>query len=309
VNSDVVIEDSVTSNCDPLEIKGNGSITVKSGGCLVVTSSTGLTGDGDLVVEDGGCLEVQGDLNITGSGTFQLDGEADVEGDLNVKGNGTATGTGDLDLGGSGCSNWEGSGSCSENVALPVELLSFEAIDMNGAVELRWATASETDCDHYIVQRKEEGRAFQKVDRIEGGGTSTYRQDYTLMDHEVPEGRNLYYRLVQMDLDGERTIYDPVAVHTETTQREKGMGIHPNPVRDRAVMEVPALKDRDPMVEIRVYDPSNGRSLVRKEYQMPSNGEIVFSKEEFRLEKGVYIVSVRPNSTPDERYTHRMVVE
>ncbi len=305
VNQDIVITDTVTCNCDPLDIQGTGSITIKNGGHLIVESNTGLTGNGDLTVESDGSILVKGDMDIDGNGDFQLDGEATVQGDFDRGGSGTADGNGDLTIGGCCCSpDWQGDQSnCDEGVPLPVELISFKGYMDNGSVRLHWRTASEKNCSHFIVQERSENGTYQKLGRVEGSGTSVSGTEYRFTDAIASEGTYSYYRLVQVDLDGDRTQYGPVSVRTEGSSEE--LQLFPNPMEDEAYLQLP--EDLSQRVQLSVRDLS-GRLLFQKEMDRAFDGRLRLSREELGLDRGTYLLSLRSGSG-EKLDTEQLIVQ
>ena len=63
---------------------------------------------------------------------------------------------------------------------LPVELVSFEAVQDDDAVVLQWATASETNNAGFDVEQQAEGGVWDRVGFVEGAGTTAAPQRYTL---------------------------------------------------------------------------------------------------------------------------------
>jgi hypothetical protein len=94
-------------------------------------------------------------------------------------------------------------------VPLPVQLLSFTAARQGTAVRTAWATASEKNSAHFVVQRSADGRTFSDVQQVAAQGNSLSRHDYTALDAQPLPGLS-YYRLRQVDLDG-TVAYSPVA--------------------------------------------------------------------------------------------------
>lgn len=87
--------------------------------------------------------------------------------------------------------------------ALPVEWLLFEAAAREGGVELHWQTATETNNDHFVVERSLDGRTFQAIATVPGQGNSSAAQAYQFRDRDLPPtAQTLYYRLRQVDFDG-----------------------------------------------------------------------------------------------------------
>ncbi len=101
---------------------------------------------------------------------------------------------------------------------LPIELISFTATDADEVVRLYWATASETNTSHYVVERSADGVGFTPIGSMAAAGESVTLRTYTLDDTRPMEGLN-YYRLKQLDLDGVATFHGPVPVeHRSTSQ-------------------------------------------------------------------------------------------
>ncbi|MCB2377374.1 T9SS type A sorting domain-containing protein [Hymenobacter sp. BT635] len=96
------------------------------------------------------------------------------------------------------------------NQPLPVELLSFQASRQSNAVQLKWATASETNNDRFEVQRSADGQNFATISTVAGAGTTTKATTYTAND-AAPLAGTSYYRLRQVDTDGTSS-FSPVRV-------------------------------------------------------------------------------------------------
>ncbi len=84
---------------------------------------------------------------------------------------------------------------------LPVTLLSFEAAAEKDRVKLTWSTASETNNDHFIVERSINANEWSDIEKIKGAINSSVTRSYTYYDAFPAEG-TAYYRLKQVDLDG-----------------------------------------------------------------------------------------------------------
>jgi hypothetical protein len=88
------------------------------------------------------------------------------------------------------------------DIPLPVELLTFMATNELNAVKLDWTTASETDNDYFSVERSLDGEFWSEIGQVKGSGTTTSVTAYTFTDHHPVVGYQ-YYRLMQVDFDGE----------------------------------------------------------------------------------------------------------
>lgn len=84
---------------------------------------------------------------------------------------------------------------------LPIELFSFTAAAENNEVVVKWSTASELNNDFFTLERSSDAQEFTAIENIDGAGTTTFRQDYSVIDKHPHAGMN-YYRLKQTDFDG-----------------------------------------------------------------------------------------------------------
>jgi hypothetical protein len=122
------------------------------------------------------------------------------------------------DLGGAG-------GGFGETGVLPIELLFFTANTFKESVKLNWATASELNFDFFSIEKSIDGLNFKEISKVKGYGTTTDRQDYSLVDEKPYLGKN-YYRLKSVDFDGYSEYFDVVMVYFD---RMKGFSVYPNP--------------------------------------------------------------------------------
>lgn len=96
---------------------------------------------------------------------------------------------------------------------VPVELTALQAQPGDHAIELTWATASETNTFGYRVLRSlQESGAFNAIsDLIRGAGTTNVPQAYSYTDRDVQVGVRYFYKLVDVDASGTETMHGPVS--------------------------------------------------------------------------------------------------
>lgn len=113
---------------------------------------------------------------------------------------------------------------------LPVELLSFTAqLNAQKQVVLRWHTATELNNSHFVVERSTNGRDFQPFGEVMGAGTTLAPQAYQYIDATPAQGIN-YYRLTQVDYDGQATIHHTVTI--QVGQSAEAFVLSPNPAHN-----------------------------------------------------------------------------
>ncbi|GAB5416941.1 MAG: hypothetical protein Crog4KO_18080 [Crocinitomicaceae bacterium] len=117
-------------------------------------------------------------------------------------------------------------------VPLPIELVSFEAQFNDGIVELDWATASERENDYFAIERLVNGEFWETISIVDGAGTTTNMSYYTMKDNNSNESIN-YYRLKQVDFNGESTTSKVISVDA---RNQSSIQVVPNPAKNTARM-------------------------------------------------------------------------
>lgn len=87
------------------------------------------------------------------------------------------------------------------NGVIPVELISFNAVAIESAIELNWVTATELNNSGFEIQRKSVNSDWEKIGFVQGAGTTTERSEYSFTDNFSGHG-TVSYRLKQIDFDG-----------------------------------------------------------------------------------------------------------
>ena len=117
-----------------------------------------------------------------------------------------------------------------------MELLGFRARSFGTEVALDWATATERDNDHFVVERSQDMINWSEALTVDGAGDSQYTIQYSAVDRAPYMGLS-YYRLVQVDHDGTETVSDAVAV--DRNELRKGLMVAPNPSSDHMSIMLP----------------------------------------------------------------------
>ena len=159
--------------------------------------------------------------------------------------------------------SWNLAGGASlDCTQLGVELLSIDAKTVDPGVQVEWTTSSEHESSHFLVERSSDGIAFSSLGHVLAMGQSVVPVDYRFLDRAPELGMN-YYRLVQVDLDGTATNSRLVSV-----MHGAGPGsvlVVPNPVRDRATVDITA--DTDGRLEVDLLD-ARGSTVKRMQFAL-----------------------------------------
>ncbi|MBK7762134.1 MAG: T9SS type A sorting domain-containing protein [Bacteroidetes bacterium] len=124
------------------------------------------------------------------------------------------------------------------NAPLPINLLSFTGKRVNSKTELNWVTSNEVNNSHFIVERSKDAKNFSnissKIPTKAIGGNSTSHLNYDFTDAKPFEGHN-YYRLTQVDIDGQQSKSEIVDVYFGI---EAQVTLYPNPASSELNVEI-----------------------------------------------------------------------
>jgi hypothetical protein len=101
--------------------------------------------------------------------------------------------------------------AAGNNVPLPVELLSLQALQKDSHIEVEWITLSEINNHYFELQRHTGSGFFTPLGIVNGNGTTSMTHRYSFTDENPARGLN-YYRLRQVDFDGTSKYSEQVAV-------------------------------------------------------------------------------------------------
>ncbi|MBX3101961.1 MAG: T9SS type A sorting domain-containing protein [Bacteroidetes bacterium] len=91
-------------------------------------------------------------------------------------------------------------------VLLPVEALWLNATPEQAHIRLNWTSRAETDNAGYWLQRSTTGASFEDLTWVDGLGTPATASAYQWDDRQVLPGVRYYYRLRQVDFNGNTTL-------------------------------------------------------------------------------------------------------
>lgn len=193
-----------------------------------------------------------------------------------------------------GCnSNMEVETACN---ALPVRFSRFAAERAGeGRVALTWATAVEINNREFIIQRSSDGREFFDIGRREGSGTTNSERQYAFADRDAPTDRVTYYRIKQVDLDGQFSFSETASVDRVIAETAT-LSVFPNPAGVYTQVDCPA----GGILRIIAADGTTVKTL-----NIGDDAAKVLRLDLSGYTKGLYTVSL---TTPDRVETVRFVV-
>ena len=180
----------------------------------------------------------------------------------------------------------------ADNVALPIELISFQGKASKSGIMLNWSTASELNNEKYIIEHTSEGKNFEPIGVVQGSGTTLTQQKYTFIHENASSGIN-YYRLKQVDFDGKFT-FSPIISINFNKNKKTISPIYPNPSPSGWVF-IDYASDHQGTIQIATYDVV-GR-LVSNESLTINVGDNKLQWYINSTAKGVFFVKIYDGET------------
>ena len=94
--------------------------------------------------------------------------------------------------------------------SLPVELSTFEGINLPQVNLIKWTTQSEHNSNYFSLERSRNGENWEEITTIPSSGNSTSEIDYSYNDFDFYPLS--YYRLKQVDIDGQYEMFGPIVI-------------------------------------------------------------------------------------------------
>lgn len=103
--------------------------------------------------------------------------------------------------------------------ALPIELISFGCELIDDSILLEWVTATEINNDYFVIEHSIDGFSWNILQELQGAGNSNETLSYSFM-HYFPYNKINYYRLKQIDFDGNSEVFQAEVCYKEMEAEE-----------------------------------------------------------------------------------------
>lgn len=130
-----------------------------------------------------------------------------------------------------GFSDFAAGGGTGLSTPLPVELSTLYATCENGAAKVIWQTAAEVNADKFEIEGSNDGQNWSKLGEVDAKNESHELTNYSF--DVMRTNRSDYYRLKQVDLNGESKIYGPI---TDNCGKIDQIELFPNPAYETVVI-------------------------------------------------------------------------
>ncbi|MBB3698334.1 T9SS type A sorting domain-containing protein [Flammeovirga yaeyamensis] len=267
------------------DVQVNGDVSFKNQGYFVVMGS--VTGSGTVDTGSGGIAtpayiggSIGPGINVIGDGTSDTPlniTEPDVRSILDYE-----------------VSGWE--------TDLPVELISFSANSIHNTTILKWSTATEINASHFSIEKSHDKTNWENIGEVEASGNSTTIKEYQFIDYN-PKQTATYYRLVQVDFDGQTEIFGPLLINSSSSTSTMNAHVFPNPGGNKLNLQLNNIK-LSSSLEIVILDKLG--KVVYKEIIQPTDQSLLINlKEKGNLHNGNYFLII---SSASESITNRFVI-
>lgn len=168
---------------------------------------------------------------------------------------------------------------------LPITMKAFMGKCTQQGNQIIWVTGEEKENKGFTIERSFDGDKFEKISYLAGKGNTTSGHSYQFTKNEKLSA-TVYYRLIQEDFNGERTIYGPIKVSSDCSELNSAqIHIFPQP----AVNELFVKLSGNPL------EVGNFR-VISAEGKLVLKGEIIASSTNSisveSLPKGVYSLEI-----------------
>ncbi len=155
--------------------------------------------------------------------------------------------------------------------ALPLVWGSFNTNCVNSKIVISWKTLQEFNTAFFIIQGSSSGNNWTTLTTLPAAGQTNNPVDYSFTDQQTASA---LYRIVQIDLDGRKTI-SPVL--RNSCSEKEFFKVYPNPVIQNDVIVAIFAAATDKEVWLRLYDNKGALVKQQKETLHPGMNQLIMN--------------------------------
>ncbi len=181
----------------------------------------------------------------------------------------------------------------SNNIVIPVSMLSFEARGNKKNIQLDWSTATEINNKGFVIERSTNGTDFERIGWVDGKMNSNVVSKYQYFDNFVQPNVIYHYRLRQTDIDNREKLSEIMQAKIKGT--DITVTVSPNPAKDLVKLFVSGSAGT---TDINLVNAEG--QVVRNWKQVNTNAPV--SLDIKGMASGMYILQlITPQSTRIEK--------
>ncbi|MEP7169674.1 MAG: T9SS type A sorting domain-containing protein, partial [Bacteroidota bacterium] len=174
---------------------------------------------------------------------------------------------------------------------LPVEFLDFSVKCDGKDMKVFWNTASQTNNDHFTIERSADGNKFELLTIVKGAGNSSSANKYEVVDRSPLKGIS-YYRLSQTDFNGHTEVFKITSCRScLADDGELQLVVTPD-IETGTSLFITSPSNEDFVID--VFDAAGNRVLTQKNSVKEGFNNVNLKTN--NLSSGIYIVKLIGNS-------------
>jgi flagellar hook assembly protein FlgD len=175
------------------------------------------------------------------------------------------------------------------NAILPTRFISFDAVENNNNVNLKWSVENETSVKKYEIERSTDGINYFKVNEIKNNSNTAGSASYTITDNiNAVLSNRFYYRIKQYDIN--ESFYYSKVISLKRNNKAESLIIYPNPAATNLFVNIPNTSSNKATISI--INAAGARVIIQQIQLVTGNNSFTVDNIE-RLPKGIYQISVK----------------
>jgi hypothetical protein len=183
---------------------------------------------------------------------------------------------------------------------LPLDITSIKAYQKNNGIQVAWTNQSESNVQHYEVEKSIDGYHFSRVASVSPLANNNSSASYEWFDQQV-SGKNNFYRIKARGFDA--TLKYSKIVLVNLTMSKDVFSVYPNPVKGKnLIISINNLEKG--IYTIGLYNGA-GQCVLSKTI-LHSGGSASESLNLPVVAAGFYQMRVQGNN---QQFNHKMLIE
>jgi hypothetical protein len=173
---------------------------------------------------------------------------------------------------------------------LPIKLLTFDVILLSdNTAEILWETENENNIAYYILEKTTDFKFISQISIVKP--KFDLNNKYSVQDRiqELSHEKNVYYRLVEMDVNGKRIEYPWKSISLNLFK--DNFYIYPNPFEDILTIRFNQELSLN-ISKIELYDIT-GKKITEIHLENNHSPEIQIDLSLLKLKEGIYTIQLK----------------
>lgn len=174
---------------------------------------------------------------------------------------------------------------------LPVKLVNFTATLAQQDVLLHWTTSSEINNKGFYIERLTADKKWETITFIPAAAAKNTLNTYRFKDTDpfsTIGATTVYYRLNQMDFDG-NTTYSPIVSVSVNHVTNTAVSVFPNPFQTNMLVSIDAETDKEAILS--AYDIM-GKKVLTQVYALQKGSNVINIEQSNTWKTGIYFVTL-----------------